>query len=190
MKVFSKVKPDDDNKINSKSDNIIFSNDYVDIVDYEGWTIVKESDMVVCLVYFIEENRFLVRNEWIPTFKMVDGQEYHLTILSGTVESGETIERTLLRELEEEAGLVIRPDFKFEFYKPLFVSKGNTAKYHPIILTLTEVDYNEVIPKGDGSKAEKKSECLKLDIKYINSLNPSDLITDYMIGLFKKYLNL
>lgn len=187
MEKWSKIKPESDR---IKKNNTLFSNDYMDIVEYEGWTITKEPDMIICIPYFIEENRFLIRREWIPTFKMVDGQEDHITVLSGTVESGESIERALYRELEEEAGIVLRPDFKLEFLKPLFVSKGNTAKYHPIILTLTERDYHEVIPKGDGSKAEKKSESLKIDVKYAPSINASDLITEYMLKLFRDLVNI
>jgi len=33
------------------------------------------------------------------------------------------------------------------------------------------------------------SQTVKLDIKYINSVNTSDLITDYMIEKFKDYIN-
>jgi 8-oxo-dGTP pyrophosphatase MutT (NUDIX family) len=101
----------------------------------------------------------------------------------------ETPERSLLREIEEEAGIVIRPEFKIEFMKPLFVSKGHASKYHPAIITLTERDYHEILPPTDGSKIEKMSQTVKLDMKYINSVNTSDLITDYMIEKFKDYVN-
>jgi hypothetical protein len=74
--------------------------------------------------------------------------------------------------------------------KPLFVSKGNSAKYHPCIIQLTERQYHEVIAKGDGSEAEKKSQSVKVDVRYLNSLNASDLITEYMIGQMKDYLNI
>ena len=60
---------------------------------------------------------------------------------------------------------------------------------NPYILTLTERDYHEVIAKGDGSKAEDISKSVKVDVKYIKSLNPSDLITDYMLMKIKEYLN-
>ena len=49
---------------------------------------------------------------------------------------------------------------------------------------------HEVIAKGDGSKAEAMSKSVKVDIKFLNSLNPSDLFTDYMLLKVKEYLNL
>jgi hypothetical protein len=53
---------------------------------------------------------------------------------------------------------------------------------------LTERDYEEVVAKGDGSKIEEMSKSVKVDVRYLNSLNPSDLITDYMLMKFKEYL--
>lgn len=188
MEKFSKLK--DKNEIKPDKDEVLFDGGHLSVISYEDWTIVKESDFVVCIIYLIEENQFILRNEYIPTFKYVDGQDYHITVLSGTMKEGETPEKTLLREIEEEAGIVIRPDFKIEFMKPLFISKAHASKYHPAIITLTERDFHEVIPKGDGSKAEKMSQTIKLDKKYINSVNASDLITEYMLEKFKNYLNI
>ncbi len=187
MQVFSKIKPNSDTV--TDKDEVLFKNDYLSVIDYEGWGIIKESDFVVCIIYLIEENQFLLRHEYIPTFKYVDGQEYHITVLSGGIKKGESPTKSLLREIEEEAGIVIRPDFKIEFLKPLFISKGHASKYHPAIITLTERDYHEVIPTGDGSKEEKMSQTVKLDMKYINAVNSSDLITEYMIEKFKDYTN-
>ena len=74
--------------------------------------------------------------------------------------------------------------------KPLFISKGNASKYYPCIIQLTERQYHEVIAKGDGSEAEKKSQSVKVDVKYLNSVNASDVITEYMILKLKDYLNM
>jgi 8-oxo-dGTP pyrophosphatase MutT (NUDIX family) len=188
MEKFSKLKPKTD-FVEDKED-IVYSNDYVKVINFEDWTIVKESDFVVCIPYLIDSNQIILRHEYIPTYKYIDGQDYHITVLSGGIEVGETPERALLRELEEEAGIVVSPDFKVEFMKPLFVSKGNASKYYPCIIQLTERDYHEVVAKGDGSEAEKKSQSVKVDVKYLNSINASDLITEYMIQQMKDYLNI
>ena len=111
-------------------------------------------------------------------------------IKSGGIEKGETPERAILRELEEEAGVVVDPEYKIEFMKPLFISKGNASKYYPCIIQLTERQYHEVVAKGDGTEAEKKSQSVKIDVKYLNSINASDLITEYMILKLKDYLNM
>ena len=188
MEKFSKLKPK--SEFSEPNDEILFSNKYMKVINFEDWTIIKESDFVVCIPYLIESNQIILRHEYIPTFKYVDGQEYHVTVLSGSIEVGETPERALLRELEEEAGIVLEPNYKVEFLKPLFVSKGNASKYYPCLLQLTETQYQEVIAKGDGSEAEKKSQSVKVDVKYLNSVNASDVITEYMILKLKDYLNM
>lgn len=186
MQTFSKIQT---GKKRTKKDKEVFSNDYLSVIEYEDWSIIKEPDFVVCIIYLIEQNQFIIRNEYIPTFKYREGQEYHLTVLSGGINEGETPEMALLREIEEEAGIVISPDFNIEFMKPLFVSKGHSSKYHPAIISLTERDYHEVVAKGDVSKAEKKSQTAKIDLMYINSVNASDLITEFMLDKFRDFVN-
>ena len=188
MEKFTKLKPK--TEFTEDKEDILFSNKYMKVINYEDWTVIKESDFVVCIPYLIDSNQIILRHEYIPTFKMVDGQEFHITILSGGIEQGETPERAILRELEEEAGIVVEPEYKVEFMKPLFVSKGNASKYYPCIIQLTERQYHEVIAKGDGSVAEKKSQSVKVDVKYLNSINASDVITEYMILKLKEYLNM
>jgi 8-oxo-dGTP pyrophosphatase MutT (NUDIX family) len=188
MEKFTKLKPK--TEFTEDKEDILFSNKYMKVINYEDWTIVKESDFVVCIPYLIDSNQIILRHEYIPTFKYRDGQDFHVTVLSGGIEQGESPERAILREIEEEAGIVIDPDYKVEFMKPLFVSKGNASKYHPCIIQLTERQYHEVIAKGDGSEAEKKSQSVKVDVKYLNSINASDLITEYMVQQMKDYLNL
>jgi 8-oxo-dGTP pyrophosphatase MutT (NUDIX family) len=179
MEKFTKMKAKTND--NDEADDVKYDDGYIKVISYEDWSLVSESDVVVCIIYLVDLNQIVVRQEYIPTFKYRDGQEYHLTLVSGTMEEGETPEETLFREIQEEAGIVIRDDFNIEFMKPLFATKGNLSKYHPAIIQLTERDYTEVVASGDGSEAEQKSKSVKLDVKYLNSLSPSDLITDYML---------
>lgn len=178
------------NILSDPKDEILYDDDYLKIIKYEDWSVISERDLVVCIPYLIETNQFIMRHEYIPSFKYADGQEYHITIVCGGIEKGESPKTALTRELEEEAGIVLSENFNIEFMEPLFMTKGHSNKYHPCILTLTESDYHEVIAKGDGSKVEKLSKSAKIDIKYINSINTSDLISAYLIEKFKVYLNI
>lgn len=188
MEKFSTMRPKDE--FAEEKDKVLYDGEHCKVVEFEDWSIVKSRDAVVCIPFLIESNQIVLRYEYIPTFKYVDGQDYHVTLICGGIEQGETPEKALIRELEEEAGIVLREDFQFEEeIKPLFATKSSTNKYYPFIIPLNERDYHEVIAKGDGSKAESISKAVKIDVKYISSLNPSDLITDYMLLKLKEYLN-
>ncbi len=121
----------------------------------------------------------------------MDGQEYHATIVAGGIETGEDPKTALLRELEEEAGIVLREDYnEFEEIKPFFLTKGSANKAYPFILPLNERDYQEVMAKGDGSKAESMSKAVKINVKYLDNVNFSDMASAYMVMKVKEYLNL
>lgn len=188
MEKFTKIIKD---KPTAKEEsNILWENKYMKVLNLDEWTVVEEKDMVVCIPYLVEENKIILRQEYIPTYNYVDGQNFHLTVLSGSVEKDEEPSKTIVRELEEEAGIILREDFPIEIYKSLFVSKGNTAKYHICLLTINENDYHQVIPKGDGSDSEAKSKTIKIDVKNINNLMPNDTITELLLLLTKCNLGL
>jgi 8-oxo-dGTP pyrophosphatase MutT (NUDIX family) len=188
MDKFSKLKP---KTIDDKKDKELFSKGALKIIEFEDWNIVKTKDCIICIPILIETNQVVLRHEYIPTFKYVDGREYHATIVAGGIEPGEDPKTALLRELEEEAGIVLREDYDdFEELKPFFLTKGSANKAYPFLLPLNERDYQEVLAKGDGSKAESMSKSVKIDIKYLDSVDFSDLASAYMVMKAKEYLNL
>lgn len=189
MDKFTKLKPNSEPK-QSKKVKTLYKDDYVQLVNYDNWSILQGKDCVICIPYLIEENKFIIRQEYIPSYKISDGQEMHLSCVGGEIEEGESPEESLLREIQEEAGLVIRDGYNLELERPLFFSKSSSIKCYYCIVPLTENDYHEVVIKGDGSKTENMSQTAKIDIKYLGSLTTSDITTEFMLTKFKEYLSL
>jgi 8-oxo-dGTP pyrophosphatase MutT (NUDIX family) len=189
LEKFTKLKDKNEIKVSDK-DEIAYSDDRLKIIKYEDWSVVKSNDSVICVPYLIESNEIILRHEYVPTFKYVDGQEYHVTVIAGGIEYGETPDQAMLRELEEESGIVLRDDYKLEVEGPIFLFKGIADKFYLYVLPLNERDYHEVIARGDGSVVEEKSKSVKVSAKYIDSLKPSEIITKYMLLKVKDYLNI
>lgn len=185
MDKFSKIREEEVRP----EEKVLYKDDYTRLIEYEGWSVLEEPDNVICIPFLIEYNQFIIRQEYIPSYKLDQGVEFHLTVLSGGIEENETPEQALRRELEEEAGIVIRENFEIDFDRPIYKFKGSSSKYHVCILPLTENDYHEIIPTGDGSQAESVSKSVKVGLKHLNSIIPSDTITELMVFKLKKYLN-
>ena len=188
MQKFSNLRPEEESKF--KKDDVLFKSGSMKVVKYEEWPIISDKDAVICIPYLTELNKFIIRQEYVPSYKYKEGQQNHLSCVGGSIEMGETPEEAMLRELQEEAGIVLRDGYQIEFDKPLFFMKGSSNKFYSAIIPLTENDYHEVVIKGDGSLLEKMSQTAKVDIKYINSMIPSDVVTEFMLMKLKSYLNL
>lgn len=189
MKKFTKM--DSIKKQKDSLDDILYDDDFFKIIKYEDYSFIKSNDIIVCIPFLIENNQMILRYEYIPSFKYDNGQEYHVNVISGYIKYGETPEQTLYREIEEKAGIVLRENYVIdEKLKPLYLDKICCSKVYMYILPLNEQDYTEISTYGKGMKSEIMSKSVKIDIKYINSIKSSDILTDYMIMNLKKYLNI
>ena len=165
---------------------------YLKVISYEEYEFVVENDVVVIIPYFEDDATILLRHEPIPTYKYryKDNNDYknithYLTVVSGTVEKGETLKNTIRRELYEETGVVLSDLYDFNIDNDLFMSKGNSAKYYTCFLKIKNHDYRLTKAPGDGSENEKNSKTLKINISDLGAIKTHDLITEYMLTKFK-----
>jgi len=186
MEKFSSIKT----KEKLQKEEVLYKGDDFKVLQFEEWPIIDKQDFVICIPYLLEESKFIIREEYIPSYKYKGGQQMHLACVGGRIEKGETPEEALIREIQEEAGIVLSDDIKIEFDKPLFVGKESTQKFYPCILPLMSKDYDEITIHGDGSLLEKMSNTAKVDRKFVQSMLPSDVITEFMLLKLKSFLNL
>jgi 8-oxo-dGTP pyrophosphatase MutT (NUDIX family) len=191
MEKFSKIQKLD--SISSiASIDTVFNGEHIKIVKTDGWEVVTGSDTVIVLPYFVEQGQIMLRLEWVPTYnyhaKSKDGE--WLTVISGSVEIGESPEEAALRELEEEGGIRLRSNNNnLQKWKEVYVSKCAAFKYHIFYLPLMELDYDSYTAQGDGSEAETRSRSIKISAGTLNKIQPADTITALCIELLKKELH-
>ncbi len=165
---------------------------YLKVKSNNGYEYVSESDCAIGLIHFVESNEVLFRLEPVPPFQDRENKkDKSLTILSGTIEKDEKHFDCLVREMVEEAGIVLNTSFDMlEDLGSFYFNKGNNAKVHLFYVPLYINDYRTVKIKGDGSDIEKNSENIVIEVQHLNDLVPSDLITALCIEKLKNKLKL
>lgn len=174
-----------------KKPTVIFDSGYLQVLDVDGYHAVQEHDMVVCIPYFKESNTILLRYEEIPTYNMIKPEmDKFVTIMSETIKDGEQIEDCLRRGLKEEFGIVLESNYVPEILAPIFMCKGNTARYHICILPLMSYEYDQQMPEGDGTEHEKTANNVSVNINDLKNVMIYDLITRYALDIFKQEYSL
>lgn len=169
----------------------LYSTQWLDVIEVNGWTVVDEKEAVVCIPYFKETGKVILRYEEIPTFKIKNPSiEKYVTVMSETMEQGEEPIDTLRRGLKEELGIVLNQTVKPEILTPIFCNKGTTKRYHICILPLMSYEFEQQEPTTDGSAQEKSAKNVALQLNEIDAVIIYDLITRYCIDLFKKHYSL
>ena len=163
---------------------------YIKIKQVEDWTVLIEDDSICVIPILVNENKILLRTEYIPSYRERDGSDYHLTCISGTVEKFEDYDETIRRELVEEAGIKLNESYKISNITSVFKSKTGSSKFHYCILPLFKNEYTEVIATTDGSRTEALSKTVMVDVQNINRLNISDTITKLLLFEAMTYLNI
>lgn len=176
-------------------DDMLFNGNYLDVIKYKDTEILKVKDKIAVIPYFRDEATFLMRSEYTPSYQYKNRDKSnlrnitnYLTVITGTIEDGESPEQTIRRELYEEAGIVLNNLFQFDIEGPFFVQKYSTGQMYVCLLELPVNTYRQIKPPTDGSKHEKLSKCVRISVADVNQIVNNDLITKYLITLLKNRL--
>lgn len=185
MKTFTDLKAP--RKINQDIETI-FDGDYIKVKTVDGWEFVEDSDCVVVLPHLVNFDEIILRKEVIPAFNTREpNPEHFLTVVSGTMEAGEDPTETLIREVREETGMMLNTGFQgWKKWGEYFWSKGSNSKCHLYYLPLTMSDFQRVAASGDGSELEANSKSVRVDMEKIDSLRPSDLVSELLLMKLKE----
>lgn len=133
-----------------------WSGDYLEVISPEGYEYecVHEPDMVLALPKV--EDKYIIRKEVAPAYSVKGEDRKYWTMISGTVENGESPLETLRREMGEETP--VKPNrvkllSKKENFPVLKLTTSRASFYHFEVL-----DFDRTKAEGDGSKVERQSE--------------------------------
>lgn len=188
MDKFSKVQIDEIGSDESE----LYSSNHIEVIQYRDSEVIKEKDTVAILPYFKYEGTLIMLSEYIQAYQYrnKDVQSLkrvtnYLSVITGCIEEGESVEKAIRRELYEEGGVILSNLFDIEFTGPFFKSKRQSSQIYFCILELNVNDYKQTVPPGDGSKSEKLSKTIKVSLGDIDNIKVNDIITQNLLLMLK-----
>lgn len=180
---------------------LLMKGKWVDFVSFNGYEVLDENKKLVMILPIIkssqksgasEELLYGFRFEYCPPYMYYDNKERNwYTVISGGLEKGESSLDGALRELREEAGLIV-PNLKnvdVELKnKNIPLCKSTTLRADIMVIDLTKSDVSWEDPSGDGTDAESKSNTVWLTSEEVESTltKNCDLLMTYFATFIKK----
>jgi 8-oxo-dGTP pyrophosphatase MutT (NUDIX family) len=130
----------------------IYRNRYVTVQETDtGYVYIKGKPSVHILVINSNTRRILIRKEKVCLWeKDTDGLTY--CSLTGTIEDGETVEQTLIKELWEEAGIQANSIKDFIKLGKTHKSKNHKEMQYNYAFDAATSTFEKLV--GDGSEGE------------------------------------
>lgn len=196
MDKFTKVVKTQNIQTQKDIDSVVYKGQYMNVIKQNEYEFINENDTIVCLVYIKDEGYMLMRSEPVTGWQYKQKNDINklsglfLTVISGTIEKGESPQSCLRRELYEEAGLVLNEFKQFDIEGGFYKSKGTDSQYYTCLLELNYNDYRMVAAPGDGSKKEKLSRTVKISVGDIDEIKCNDMVSKFLIDKMKNEYNL
>lgn len=149
----------------NNDDKVLFKGKFTEIIspswapDYE---FLSEGEIVI-VIPILENGKIGVRKEWCPPYLIKDktGEDRYYTVLSGHIEDGEVDDKAAIRELREEAGIVIQDGDLIKLLDNIPICKSTSLRATIFVADIRQHRQEE--PQGDGSEGERRSETVWLE---------------------------
>jgi 8-oxo-dGTP pyrophosphatase MutT (NUDIX family) len=115
------------------------------------------------------------------------GDTLYYTTLSGQIDGEEKPDKALLREIQEESGIVVK-SHKILFEKSMNVNKTTSAIGYFFVLRIT--DFTIETPTGDGTAYEKASKTLYVTAERLESILMKPNVDFLLTGIYSIYKSL
>jgi len=151
----------------------LYKGDYVSLISPVDtpYECLHEKDNVIILP--IIENKVGIRFEYCPPYFIKDQIRNYYTVISGGKDE-DNIKDTALRELQEEAGIIIKKAKLYRLYENIGFVKNTDMRSSLVLLLISE--YEKETPEGDGTKNEEKSKTLWVTIEELKEILKKDNI--------------
>jgi 8-oxo-dGTP pyrophosphatase MutT (NUDIX family) len=146
---------------------------------------MHESDVIMVLP--IIRNYFIIRKEFCPPYLIKDktGEQLYYTTVTGKIEEGENPTFAMLRELQEESG-IIPVDYTILYEKhEVPVCKSTDMRAHIYMVKINQ--FNKEKPVGDGTTYEEKSKSILVPNYKMDEICMKSNVDFLLIGLYNMY---
>jgi 8-oxo-dGTP pyrophosphatase MutT (NUDIX family) len=157
----------------SKTDKVLFENDWVSLVDRGTRTGMVQKYMGVGVLPFTTDDTGMINTIGLLDEHNPFREDHHsMTLITGTVEgSDKDLIDTVVRETKEEGGFSINRDNTFYFLGSFSLSKDDDKVIPVFAVKVNDLTQGEAT--GDGSEAEKRSELKMVSIEKITETQES-----------------
>lgn len=183
MKTLEKFKKEREHEVPFESDNF----EYVKYKDFEF--IKPRLDSVYIIPFLIEQNAIILKEESVPSYQFLDKQpnRKYLTIISGAVKDKETVVASIERKLRDDAGVNVLTNRSIDYQGPMKINKDTAQNAYFSIVPLYNSEYVNYARKLD-SAFDETNRIIKCSISDIDNLEMSDLLSSYLLEMFKKQM--